>query len=254
MKPELVCLFVFRYTCDLHSPKYAYFLRDQKPQMPARSGTKASSFTGAEISMSEPLGFRWNQGWSQWNETFCEFLVLRFRTSALQRERHSQGDSSAHSDGPVLYSKRTNSRIVERFAWAESIIVPTAAPWENPLAFLFGAPCVWGPGKGIPKLFWMVLAAGSVYPGYYHHKGPGTQQLFKGAKSLSLTQGRGIPHIQYQASHLIYHHTEYAQPHPSDRILQALCKGASALPLMLRVQFTWMLLYMHRKEANEPKL
>lgn len=60
-------------------------------------------------------------------------------------------------------------------------------------------------------------------------------------------KGRGIPHSRYQANHLIYLycHMEYAQPHPSDRTLQALCKGASALPLVLRVQFIGMLLYVH---------
>lgn len=68
------CLLIFlRYPCDFHSPKYAYFPRDQKPQVPSRSGTKASSFTGAEISMSEPLGFRWNRGCSKWEETSASF-------------------------------------------------------------------------------------------------------------------------------------------------------------------------------------
>lgn len=69
-----VCLFIFlRYPCDFHSPKYTYFPRDQKPQVPSRSGTKAFSFTGAEISMSGPLGFRWNRGWSKWEETSASF-------------------------------------------------------------------------------------------------------------------------------------------------------------------------------------
>jgi hypothetical protein len=99
----------------------------------------------------------------------------------------------------------------------------------------------------------MVLAAGSVCPGYYHHKGPGTQQLFKGAKIPESHSGKRNPThpLSSEPSNLPSGRvglTSPTQPH-----IAGIVQGNLFLPLMLRVQLTRMLLYTHVREGNEPQ-